>query len=589
MNAKKLAIIFMILMMLSVPITFAKDGDYTVPSVIKDITVEKDGSTVITEKIVYDIEGSVNGVFRDIPITGNQSVRNISVETPGYYNKLDIERNTTDVKMKVWLYTDEAKTQKTNNAKVEVTYKYTITKGFKIYNDIAELQYMTWGKEWNTKVDHMESNIHIPATRDEVEYWNNPETYVTSSQWTSQDTLTTKLDNIPSHTSFEQRLIMPKDYFENATNAQVIDMDAKDLIEQNQREYKQQNDIDSTASTIYKALVGLLCLVPFGVYLKYGREPKIDYDAEYEYDVPSDESPLQVNAIMVGDVGDVDIDAIPATILDLIDRKYYKIVLNDATNTIIRRTDKDASTLKGYEKSLIAYLSKFAVDGDISIGAFGKESNRYDFRSFMYKWLKDAKEEAVGKSVIEKYLDNTGNRMLKRLAMIFIFMIPLSLTVLLMRIIPVHADVFYIYSLFIFFAAAIILYLLPNTLGGRWTKEGKEKHEKWKNFKKYLKDYSLIEQKPPASVQVWGRYLVYAAALGCADEATKNLKQYLNSHDVSDDYFNTSSAVSFAYYNGFAHVESSVYTFARSDSDSSGSGIGSAGSGGFGGGGGGTF
>ncbi|RAP54810.1 MAG: hypothetical protein BZ137_00340, partial [Methanosphaera sp. rholeuAM130] len=143
MNAKKLAIIFMILMMLSVPITFAKDGDYTVPSVIKDITVEKDGSTVITEKIVYDIEGSVNGVFRDIPITGNQSVRNISVQTPGYYHKLDIERNTTDVKMKVWLYTDEAKTQKTNNAKVEVTYKYTITKGFKIYNDIAELQYMT--------------------------------------------------------------------------------------------------------------------------------------------------------------------------------------------------------------------------------------------------------------------------------------------------------------------------------------------------------------------------------------------------------------------------------------------------------------
>ena len=97
MNAKKLIIILLILMMLSIPITFAKNGDYTVPSVVKDITVEKDGSTLITEKIVYEIEGSVNGVFRDIPLKDNQSVVNISVKTPGYYNKLDIERNDSNV------------------------------------------------------------------------------------------------------------------------------------------------------------------------------------------------------------------------------------------------------------------------------------------------------------------------------------------------------------------------------------------------------------------------------------------------------------------------------------------------------------
>ncbi|AWX31814.1 DUF2207 domain-containing protein [Methanosphaera sp. BMS] len=589
MNAKKLIIILLILMMLSIPITFAKNGDYTVPSVVKDITVEKDGSTVITEKIVYEIEGSVNGVFRDIPLKDNQSVINISVKTPGYYNKLDIERNDSNVKMKVWLYNDEAKTQKTNNEKVEVTYKYTITKGLKIYNDIAELQYMTWGNDWNTNVDHMESNIHIPCTKDDVEYWNNPETYVTSSEWTSTDTLTTKLDNISSKTSFEQRLLMPKDYFENATNAQIININAKDLIEQNQREYKQQNDFNATVSTIYKIFIGLLCLIPFGVYLKYGREPKIDYDAEYEYDVPSDESPVQVNAIMVGDVGEVDIDAIPATILDLIDRKYYRIVLNDQTSTIIRRTDKDASDLREYEKSIIAYLSKYEENGDISIGEFGKKSNRSDFRSFMFKWLKDAKEEVASESVIEKYFDNSGNRIFRILALAFMLFIPLSLIFVLLRVIPIRVSPFYIYSLLLLFVMAIIIIILPNTLGGRWTREGKEKHEKWKNFKKYIKDYSLIEERPPASVQVWGRYLVYAAALGCADEVTRNMKQYLNSHDVSEDYFSQSSAVSFAYYNGFAHVESSVNTFARTDSDSGISGIGSAGSGGFGGGGGGTF
>ncbi|RAP53734.1 MAG: hypothetical protein BZ138_00065 [Methanosphaera sp. rholeuAM270] len=589
MNMKKLAVIFIIMMLLSVPVIFAKEGDYTVPSVVKDITVKEDGSTVIVEKIVYDIEGRVNGTYREIPLTGNQSVRNISVETPGYYNKLEIERNNSKVKLKVWLYNDAAKTEKTKDAKVEVIYKYTVRKGLKIYNDIAELQYMTWGNNWNTKVDHMESNIHLPAKKDEVEYWNNPETYVKSSEWTSPDTLTTKLDNIPAKTRFEQRLLMPKEYFDNATNAQRINMDAKDKIEQNQREYKERNDRAGLASTIFTSIVALLCLLPVGVYLKYGREVKIDYDAKYEYDIPSDESPLQVNAIMVGEVGDLDNDAISATILDLIDRKYYKIMLNDATSTIIRRTDKDISNLKGYEKSLVAYLDKYAEDGDISIGAFGRQSNRYDFRSFMFKWFKEAKKEEVQKPFVEKYFNNKGYKLFKILAVVFLLMIPISIACIFLKIIPTDIGEIFVYSILLFFFGAILLFVLPNTIAGRWTKEGKETHEKWKSFERYIKDYSLIEERPPASVQIWGRYLVYAAALGCADEVTRNMKKYYDSLSVSDDYFNDSSAVSFAYFNGLAHVESTIDSFSRTDSDSSSSGIGSAGSGGFGGGGGGTF
>ena len=138
------------------------------------------------------------------------------------------------------------------------------------------------------------------------------------------------------------------------------------------------------------------------------------------------------------------------------------------------------------------------------------------------------------------------------------------------------------------FAESIVMIGLPNYIPGRWTPEGKEYHDKWENFKNYITDFSLIKERPPSSVQVWGKYLVYAAALGCADEVSENMKKFFDIAGVSDEYINRSDAVMFGYYGGFTHLDN-TFTALTPSSDSSSGGIGSVGGGGFGGGGGGTF
>ena len=155
--------------------------------------------------------------------------------------------------------------------------------------------------------------------------------------------------------------------------------------------------------------------------------------------------------------------------------------------------------------------------------------------------------------------------------------------------IPKYLFMVTLVAMFIFMFGSVALFIIPRSIPGRWTPKGKEFHDKWKNFEKYIKDYSLIKERPPASVQVWGRYIIYASALGCADEVTRNMKEYFRSMDIVDDSFDTDTVASFAYYNGFAHVESSFNTLSQSESSDSTSSIGSSGSGGFGGGGGGTF
>ena len=133
---------------------------------------------------------------------------------------------------------------------------------------------------------------------------------------------------------------------------------------------------------------------------------------------------------------------------------------------------------------------------------------------------------------------------------------------------------------------ALMMFFIPKFVVGRRTPQGKETYYKWKNFERYIKEYSLISQRPPASVQIWGRYMVYATALGCADKATKNMRKYMETNQIQYDSFND-NVVSFTYYGGLAIMKSSFNTLSRTDTSTSG--IGGAGSGGFGGGGGGTF
>jgi uncharacterized membrane protein len=73
----------------------------------------------------------------------------------------------------------------------------------------------------------------------------------------------------------------------------------------------------------------LSTIIPVIIYYKYGREPKIDYRAEYERDIPTDDPPAVVNAICGSGfgkrIGVPDMDGFRATIMDLINRKYLLI------------------------------------------------------------------------------------------------------------------------------------------------------------------------------------------------------------------------------------------------------------------------
>jgi uncharacterized membrane protein len=132
---------------------------------------------------------------------------------------------------------------------------------------------------------------------------------------------------------------------------------------------------------------------------------------------------------------------------------------------------------------------------------------------------------------------------------------------------------------------SVILMRFDDDIFGQWNPEGRVRYLKWKNFKKFLKDNSLINEHPPESIVVWRKYLIYGAALGVADKVYESMKLQEKNFSTyfEDDMF------LYHYYGGYYMMHHAIHTGESTVNASSDSGGFGGLGGGSGGGGGGAF
>jgi uncharacterized membrane protein len=151
------------------------------------------------------------------------------------------------------------------------------------------------------------------------------------------------------------------------------------------------------------------------------------------------------------------------------------------------------------------------------------------------------------------------------------------------------------FVLLLFTSVALIVY---SALVKRRTKIGVEHFSKWKAFRKYLTDFSMLKEAEVPAIILWEHFLVYAISLGVAKEVIKQLNVVFR----DDDFKN--SSLTYMYYGYFGYnlrqmdsldrittsitkTTESTYTQAMSQISSKGGGGGGFSGGGGGGGGGG--
>lgn len=596
-----ISLTLLFLFVISVFSTAAFARDYSIPSIDMDLFPQNDGSLHVKEVIHYSFTGTYNGIYRDIPISGNQQVENIKVSAQGAYTKFNTSYSGGMERIKVFLYSNPQKTTSITDKDVTVTIEYDFLHGIKFYNDIAELQYELVGTQWDKDIGAVNANIHLKSNNG-VQYWLNPPYLAENSSWNG-NTLNVVGKTVPSGDYFELRMVIPKNQFAaNPTNGIIINQNGLSQIEKIQNDYQNGINFKSTLYSLLAVLFLLACLVPLIIYFRYGREPKINYRAEYERDVPTDDLPAVVNAIsgkgLGKKVGEPDMDGFRATIMDLIDRKY--LLIQDIPQTLEKdkdrsvslkvNPDKNLDELTNFEYDAINILKNFEEDGVINLDGLKNGLKDRDtaqsFRESYGIWESDLKSEFLNDGIMDQIFLKKGDTYLKIFGVIGL--VAAALTFFFTIVNPLPAASYALFASIILGIVSIISLVMPQKVAGQWTTHGEEFDAKWHNFKRYIQDFSLIKEYPPESVKVWNKYLVYATALGVADEVRKSMEMYL-----PDDQLAQSDIFLFHYYGGYWLLSSSLDTgmstaAAAGANGSDFGGVGDIG-GGFGGGGGGAF
>ena len=146
------------------------------------------------------------------------------------------------------------------------------------------------------------------------------------------------------------------------------------------------------------------------------------------------------------------------------------------------------------------------------------------FETLSSKLSEIAKQRAVNKNKFDKKSEEKGMGYVARTTGYFI-MIIISCVAMVMISLYIAGYVdsmqkFIFGAGAIFIIIAIINIVMCSRLASRFsgfTQKGVNEQEQWKAFKKYMEDFSLLNEREVPELALWEHFLVYATAFGIAD------------------------------------------------------------------------
>jgi len=257
------------------------------------------------------------------------------------------------------------------------------------YDDVVDVYLKVWGDEWSVGLDHLESRMILPASgaAGDVLVWGHPDSVDgVTALGTDGGVPSLAADGIPSRQWVEFRVVFPADWLTSTAGATVRSGNGLAGIRA-----EEEATAERTAATrkgIRDSLLvgaGAAALLPLylaAAYRRHGKEPRVDYDREYEQSPPTALHPALVGSLLrQGKANEADF---VATMFDLI----RKGVLTAAPATVERETwgglrkeqisdleiglGPDTGTLRDFERSTLTVMKRILGDGPRSLTEFRK-------------------------------------------------------------------------------------------------------------------------------------------------------------------------------------------------------------------------
>jgi uncharacterized membrane protein YgcG len=131
-----------------------------------NITVNADGSAIITERITLVFEGQWHGIHRTIPVeypgpngTNYELFITVNSVTDGSGGKLKYDSSTSGASRDLKIYIPDAVD---STRTIEIAYR--VRNGTRFFNDYDEFYWNVTGNDWPVPIDHASAAVHFPDT-----------------------------------------------------------------------------------------------------------------------------------------------------------------------------------------------------------------------------------------------------------------------------------------------------------------------------------------------------------------------------------------------------------------------------------------
>ena len=500
--------------------------------------IKSDGSVQVTERVLYNAE-KINGILYNIDTKGYGRLKNLNV----YYEENKkfipaIKSNGTKRGNYTIIEEDELYKIKLhyplNKRKKYFLIKYTLPHGVFVYNDIAQFNRKMVGKNWKNNIKNIEVIIELPKEISKEKIYAFGHGPLTGNiEILNGKQISYTLKNYYSGEFVETNILFPKNLISKVDKKYIKNYNAfnnimtmeKRLAEEANIEREKAEKIMSFNWYIFSFIGLWIIFIGSFAYIKNGKRYKIKFQyGEYFRELPDDYTP----AIAGAAISRIKIkpEHLFATVLDLVRKDYLEIEEREVVNlegklehrTILKRTEKeDTSILKDYEKYVLEwYINEMGNGKEVILEEIEKYiANRKNARIFYSNyqvWYNNVAKELREKGIVR-------DKQNKFPVFLGVF------TGMLMFIGGAFLSNFFRDSKFMFFSMIAIPFIIFVTSRKRISKTAEEAYVRWSAFKKFLVDYSNLEEAKISSIHIWEHYFVYAVALGVAEKVANGYKK----------------------------------------------------------------
>lgn len=504
---------------------------YEIESLDIVANIERDGRLEVEERVIYDI-GKINGILYNIDALGYGKFTDLQIfyEDDGEFkqarnNTVPSEGNFTvsvdDGLYKIKLYAPS------QNERKEFIFRYNLTRGVTVYRDIAQLNRKMVGKEWQNSIGNISVTVNLPESvkKDDI-YAFGHGSLTGNIEILDGKSVRYTLNDYRPREFLEVNLLFPKNILTSFNPLLMKNKSAlKEILDMEGKLAKEANDARKRAIigfylgrvVLVLAVAWWLFLVVF-IYLKNSKRYKVENEyGEYFRELPDDYSPSIAGTLVSRNLYPSGRELF-AMLLDLVRKGHLKLEEGEKTTTLILQ--ESGKPLSEEEKFILNWYIRELGDGEKivleSVEALIKgRGGAKEFNRNYERW-----RTIVYSDMLEKNL-----KMDKRDK----FSTSLGIFTGIAYFIGGGMLVVYFQSELFILMILLGFILLPYTFSRKRASLEKEKAiSRWEAFKKFLVDYSNLEEAKLASIELWEHYFVYAVALGVAEKVAKGYSKIMS-------------------------------------------------------------